>query len=120
MVKTCFGQKATHISQPLHHFSLIDNRNFVNKAVLMFQLEIGKRLTAQPNNKTYGGMTVLVQYHARATGLFTVSKRSFSPKPKVDSMVLELDFGSPHPRRAVDEDCFRKVVKITKKKFLHM
>ena len=77
----------------------------------MFQLEIGKRLTALPGHKAYGAMSVLVQYHARATALMEVSRGSFYPKPKVDSMVLELDFESPHPRKAVDEEGFRRVVK---------
>jgi len=90
---------------------LIDNRTRVSRAVLMFQLEIGKRLTALPGNKAYGAMTVLVQYHACTTGLLEVSKNAFFPKPKVDSMILEMDFERPHPKRAVDEAVFRKVVK---------
>jgi 16S rRNA (adenine1518-N6/adenine1519-N6)-dimethyltransferase len=104
------GNLPYNISTPFLE-KLIENRNHVSKAILMFQLEIGKRLTASPNNKSYGAMTVLVQYHAQARGLFEVSKASFFPKPRVDSMVLELDFEKPHPRRAVDEDKFRGVVK---------
>ena len=73
--------------------------------------EISKRLVAQPGNKTYGAMSVLVQYHALATPLLKVSRNAFFPKPKVDSMVLELDFNRPHPRRAVLGEDFRKVVK---------
>ncbi len=104
------GNLPYNISTPFLE-KLIKSRNHVSSAILMFQLEIGKRLTASPNSKVYGAMTVLVQYHAQATGLLEVSKESFFPKPKVDSMVLELDFEKPHPRRAVDEDKFREVVR---------
>ncbi len=104
------GNLPYNISTPFLE-KLIENRSHVNRAILMFQLEIGKRLTASPCHKAYGAMSVLVQYHAHATNLLEVSRGSFYPKPKVDSMVLELDFERPHPRRAVDEDKFRKVVK---------
>ena len=90
---------------------LIENRARVDRAVLMFQLEVAKRLTASPGNRTYGAMTVLVQYHAQATRLLEVSKNAFFPKPKVDSMVLELDFERPHAKQSNDEVCFRKVVR---------
>ncbi len=90
---------------------LIANRALIMRAILMFQLEIAKRLTASPGNKTYGAMTVLIQYYAHATGLLEVSKKSFFPKPKVDSMVLELNFERPYPKRAEDETVFSKVVK---------
>jgi len=104
------GNLPYNISTPFLE-KLIENRSHVSRAILMFQLEIGKRLTALPGHKAYGAMSVLVQYHARATALMEVSRGSFYPKPKVDSMVLELDFESPHPRKAVDEDDFRRVVK---------
>jgi len=104
------GNLPYNISTPFLE-KLIENRAYVNRAVLMFQLEIAKRLTALPGNRTYGAMTVLVQYYAQTTGLFEVSRNAFYPKPKVDSMVLELDFERPHPTRAIDETNFRKVVK---------
>ena len=104
------GNLPYNISTPFLD-KLIENRACVDRAVLMFQLEVAKRLTAPPGNRTYGAMTVLVQYHAHATGLLEVSKNAFFPKPKVDSMLLELDFERPHTKHARDEACFRKVVK---------
>ena len=77
----------------------------------MFQLEVAERLTASPGGKPYGALTVLVQYYARSRVLLEVSKDAFHPKPKVDSMVLELDFERPYPKAARDEDTFRKIVK---------
>ena len=104
------GNLPYNISTPFLE-KLIENRGSVSRAVLMFQLEIAERLTASPGNRIYGALTVLVQYHAHATRLLAVSKNAFYPKPKVDSMVLELDFERHHPNSVVDEVSFRKVVK---------
>jgi 16S rRNA (adenine1518-N6/adenine1519-N6)-dimethyltransferase len=104
------GNLPYNISTPFLE-RLVENRNLVSRAILMFQLELAKRLTARPGNKEFGAMTVLVQYHAHISPLLEVSKASFYPRPKVDSMVLELDFEKPHQRRAEDEAKFKMVVK---------
>ena len=57
-------------------------------------------------------MSLLVQYHAHPTALIDVTKEAFYPRPKVDSMVLDLDFESPYPKgTTVHEPSFRKLVK---------
>ena len=104
------GNLPYNISSPFLE-KLVENRNLVSKAILMFQLEVARRLCASPGGKEFGAMTVLIQYHAQVSPLFEVSKASFYPRPKVDSMVLELDFERPHPRRAQDEAKFKMVVK---------
>ena len=104
------GNLPYNISSPCLE-KLIENRNSVSRAVLMFQLEVARRLTASPGRKTYGVLTVLVQYYARATVLFEVSRGAFFPRPKVDSMILELDFDKPYPGWKINETTFKKVVK---------
>jgi 16S rRNA (adenine1518-N6/adenine1519-N6)-dimethyltransferase len=104
------GNLPYNISSPLLE-KFIKNRNLVSRAILMFQYEFARRLIAPPGNKEYGAMTVLIQYHASLTPLLDVPKEAFYPKPKVDSMVLELDLDSPHPRRTEDEETFKMVVK---------
>lgn len=104
------GNLPYNISSPLLE-KFIENRNLVSRAILMFQYEFARRLIAPPGNKEYGAMTVLIQYHASLTPLLDVPKEAFYPKPKVDSMVLELDLDCPHPRRTEDEETFKMVVK---------
>ena len=104
------GNLPYNISSPLLE-KLTENRHLIGRAVLMFQLEVAKRIIAPPGGKTYGAMTLLVQYHALPTVLLEVSKHAFRPRPKVDSMVLELDFERPYPERALNEDDFKKVVR---------
>jgi 16S rRNA (adenine1518-N6/adenine1519-N6)-dimethyltransferase len=104
------GNLPYNISSPLLE-KFIKNRNLLSRAILMFQYEFARRLIAPPGNKEYGAMTVLIQYHASLSPLLDVPKEAFYPRPKVDSMVLELDLDSPHPRRTDDEETFKMVVK---------
>jgi 16S rRNA (adenine1518-N6/adenine1519-N6)-dimethyltransferase len=104
------GNLPFNISSPVVE-KLILNRNLVSRAVLTFQRELARRLMAGPGNREYGAMTVLVQYHARVSPLLEIAKEAFYPKPKVGSMVLELDFTKPYPNRAKNEKHFKRVVK---------
>jgi 16S rRNA (adenine1518-N6/adenine1519-N6)-dimethyltransferase len=104
------GNIPYNISSPLLG-KVIKNRKIVARAILMFQLEVARRLTSVPCTKAYGAMTLQVQYHARSTCLVAVSKKAFYPVPKVDSMVVEIDMERPYPSQGVHNDHFRKVVK---------
>jgi 16S rRNA (adenine1518-N6/adenine1519-N6)-dimethyltransferase len=104
------GNLPYHISSPFLE-KLIENRRQVSRAVLMFQREVARRLTASPRNKEYGALSVLIQYHARLSSLLEVSRDAFYPIPKVDSMVVEIDFERPHPGKTLDEEHFRRIVR---------
>jgi len=105
------GNLPYNISSPFLE-KLIENRQRIGRAVLMFQLEVGRRITASPGGKAYGAMSLLVQYHANPTVLIEVAKEAFYPRPKVDSMVVGLDFTRPYRGdAAVSENRFRQVVK---------
>jgi 16S rRNA (adenine1518-N6/adenine1519-N6)-dimethyltransferase len=105
-----FGNLPFNISAPfLEH--LLANRPYVKNAILMFQYEVAQRLTASPNSREYGALSIAVQYYAHIVPLIKVKKESFYPKPKVDSMVLELDLERPHPLRAENEERFLSVVR---------
>ncbi len=104
------GNLPYNISSPFLE-KLIDKRDQVSRAVLMFQMEVARRLTASPGGKAYGAMTLMVRYHAKPTALFEVSAEAFFPRPKVNSMILELDFERPYPTRAVHDVDLKRVVK---------
>jgi 16S rRNA (adenine1518-N6/adenine1519-N6)-dimethyltransferase len=61
-----------------------------DRLVLMFQHEVGKRLVAEPRTKEYGRLAVLAQWRTKARILFTLPPNAFTPKPRVDSAVVEL------------------------------
>ena len=104
------GNLPYNISSPVLE-KMCQNPQWMGQAVLMFQKEVAERLAAASGSKAYGALTLLVQYHARVLSLLKVLKGSFFPVPKVDSMVVSVDFENPYPRRAVHEGFFRKVVK---------
>jgi len=57
---------------------------------LMFQREVALRLVAAPGSKSYGRLSVLVQWLTRPRILFDVPPRAFTPPPKVVSSVVEI------------------------------
>jgi len=58
--------------------------------VFMVQKEVAERLLSPPGKKTYGAVSVLMQYYAEAELLFEVSREVFVPRPNVDSAVIRL------------------------------
>jgi 16S rRNA (adenine1518-N6/adenine1519-N6)-dimethyltransferase len=58
------------------------------RMVLMFQLEVGRKLMGTPGEKSYGPLSLLTQQCARFTRLMDLGPGAFSPRPKVDSVVL--------------------------------
>jgi 16S rRNA (adenine1518-N6/adenine1519-N6)-dimethyltransferase len=104
------GNLPYNISSPFLE-KLVINREYVKTAILMFQYEFAQRLTAGPCTKDYGALSVIMQYYARLSPLIKVKRDAFYPKPKVDSMVLEIDFEKPHQSQAEDEHLFQRIAK---------
>jgi 16S rRNA (adenine1518-N6/adenine1519-N6)-dimethyltransferase len=66
------------------------NPNPYDLIVLLVQKEIGDRLVAKPSTKAYGALSLRVQYLAESEIITPVPAKSFSPPPKVDSVVVRL------------------------------
>lgn len=76
---------------------LIGYRKHIDSAYLTVQREIADRVFAQPATKSYGRLTLLTRFYADVRRAFEISRNCFSPKPKVDSAVMELIFRSQLP-----------------------
>jgi len=85
------GNLPYNISSPLI-FHLLTAFPWIDRAIFMVQKEVGERFAAVPGTKQYGVLSVLLGIYARVRPLFTVGPRQFHPPPKVDSMVLRMDF----------------------------
>ena len=59
-------------------------------AILMYQKEFAKRMTATYDTKNYSRLSVMLHFKAEIEYLDTVSPESFIPKPKVESSVIKL------------------------------
>ncbi|CAG0908583.1 unnamed protein product, partial [Cyprideis torosa] len=71
-------------------FKVWDHVHLVDQLVGMFQKEVAQRICAKPKNKSYGILSVLMQYAYETEYLFEVGPENFNPKPKVDSAVIKL------------------------------
>ncbi len=61
-----------------------------DRLVLMFQREVADRIVSKPGSKNYGRLAVLSQWRTEPRILFTLPGAAFTPKPKVDSALVEL------------------------------
>jgi len=61
-----------------------------DRLVLMFQREVAERIVATPGTKDFGRLAVLSQWRTQPRILFNVPADAFTPRPKVDSAVVEL------------------------------
>ncbi len=57
---------------------------------LMFQKEVAQRLTAGPDSKAYGRLSVIAQFCCEVRPVFDLPARAFTPPPKVDSSIVHL------------------------------
>ncbi len=79
-------------------FHLLDTIEIIQDMHFMLQKEVVERLTAQPGTKTYGRLSILVQYLCYAEQLFIVPPGAFTPAPKIDSAIIQLT-----PRKNLDD-----------------
>lgn len=79
----------------------------------MLQKEVVDRMIAPPNQKAYGRLSVMVQYHCDAKSLFNIPPHAFSPPPKVQSAFIRLVpyDAATHPYGEVDLTSFENVVR---------
>ncbi len=90
---------------------LVHSRTHVNRAILMFQKELARRIRATPDNKNYGRLTVMLSYCADIKSVATMAASLFYPKPQVDSEVVEINFNISREYPPHDEIMLFQVVK---------
>ena len=90
---------------------LVESRLFSKSMTFMVQKEAAERFTAEVGSREAGAVTVAVNYFARVTSLFPVSKDAFLPSPKVDSKVIRFDIREKPEFTPLNEGFFFKTVK---------
>ena len=84
--------------------------------VVMMQREVADRISAQPNTKAYGSLSIAVQYYMTAKVAFIVPRTVFVPAPNVDSAILKMVRRDQPAVEVQDEKFFFKVSKAS---FVH-
>lgn len=115
------GNIPYYITSPILNY-LVLNKIFFKTSIIMMQQEVGERILASPHSRTYGALTLFIQYHMLAEKIIKVPKECFSPQPEVNSIVLRL---SPRTKPIVkvdDEELFSRIIQISfqkRRKMLH-
>jgi len=73
-------------------FRLVEERSCIEKAFLMFQKELAKRIIAPPGGRDYSRLSAVVQYAADISFVAQIGPSSFFPRPDVDSTILKFNF----------------------------
>ena len=95
---------------------LIESGIPCSEFVVMMQKEVADRISAQPNTKAYGSLSIAVQYYMTAKVAFIVPRTVFVPAPNVDSAILKM-VRRPEPAVAVEDESF--FFKVSKASFTH-
>ncbi|MCQ2243205.1 MAG: 16S rRNA (adenine(1518)-N(6)/adenine(1519)-N(6))-dimethyltransferase RsmA [Bacteroidaceae bacterium] len=91
-------------------FKMLDNKELIPCCTGMIQREVAQRIAAQPGNKTYGILSVMIQAYYDVEYLFTVDENVFNPPPKVKSAVIRMTRNKTE-HLDCDEKLFKTLVK---------
>ena len=105
------GNLPYNISTPLL-FHLLDTKDYIRDMHFMLQREVVDRLSASPGEKSYGRLSVMIQYHCRVMPLIPVPPSSFNPAPKVQSAVVRLTPYDEPPHKAENPELLSKIVSL--------
>lgn len=82
---------------------------------VMLQKEVGDRILAQPENKNYGRLSIVLKYLYTIKKIKTIPPTSYFPRPKVESVFLKME-----PKTDIDLDfCQQFLERAVKVGFLH-
>lgn len=95
---------------------LIESKIPFAEFVVMMQKEVADRISAEPNTKAYGSLSIAVQYYMTAKVAFVVPRTVFVPAPNVDSAILKMTRREQPLVEVKDEGFFFRVSKIS---FVH-
>ena len=104
-----------YITTPILMY-LIESGIPFSEFVVMMQREVADRISAQPNTKAYGSLSIAVQYYMTAKVAFIVPRTVFVPAPNVDSAILKMVRRDQPAVEVQDEKFFFKVSKAS---FVH-
>lgn len=86
----------------------------INRYYVMMQKEVGERISAVPNTKAYGSLSIAIDYYTESKTIQHVSKTVFMPPPNVDSIIVEMT-KRKHPLVDIDDE--EKFFKLTRGAF---
>ena len=104
------GNLPYYITTPII-MKLLEEGVRARSITIMMQKEVADRIKALPGSKSYGALSVAVQYYCTVKKIADVPRSVFVPQPNVDSTVLRLDIRSEKATEAEDEELFFSCVR---------
>lgn len=104
------GNLPYYITTPII-MKILEDRVPADSITIMLQKEVADRIKSAPGSRTYGALSVAVQYYCTVTHVVNAPKEIFMPQPKVDSTVIRLDLRKEKPVQLNSEEAFFAVVK---------
>ncbi len=89
----------------------LEKTTCISSAVLMLQMEVAARLSAQPGTKAYGILSLLVQARCRVEFLRAVPSNVFLPEPAIESAIVRLVPRAPDELPEYDDEIFSMLVR---------
>ena len=88
----------------------LDKLEHLDGMTLMFQREVGQRITAEQGESAYGRLAVMCQWLCDVRSLFDIPPQAFVPPPKVVSSVVQL-IPRETPLAKADKTCLEDVTR---------
>ena len=104
------GNLPYYITTPII-MKLLEENVPCESITVMMQKEVADRIISGPGSKSYGAVSVAVQYYAEVSRVVDADKSSFMPAPKVDSTVLRMDVRKEPAVSVSDTEHYFKVVR---------
>jgi 16S rRNA (adenine1518-N6/adenine1519-N6)-dimethyltransferase len=107
-----YGNLPYYITSPiLHHFFMF--ADLIDEIHIVIQEEVALRLTAKPETKQYGYLSVVTQLYTRPEFVLRIPRGAFSPPPEVGSALVTLRLpGERAKLKLRDEMAFLDFVKL--------
>jgi 16S rRNA (adenine1518-N6/adenine1519-N6)-dimethyltransferase len=107
-----YGNLPYYITSPiLHHFFTF--ADLIDEIHIVIQEEVALRLTAKPETKQYGYLSVVTQLYTRPEFVLRIPRSAFSPPPEVGSALVTLRLpGERAKLKLRDEMAFLDFVKL--------
>ncbi len=90
---------------------LLEEQLPIRGIVVMLQKEVADRISAKPGTKSYGSLSIAIQYYTQAETVMIVPKTVFMPQPNVDSAVIRLTKRDQPAAKVTDEAFFFSVTR---------
>jgi 16S rRNA (adenine1518-N6/adenine1519-N6)-dimethyltransferase len=108
-----YGNLPYYITSPiLHHFFTF--ADMIDEIHIVIQEEVALRLTAKPETKQFGYLSVVTQLYTRPEFVMRIPRSAFSPPPEVGSALVTLRLPGDRAKLALpDEVAFLDFVKLS-------